>query len=200
MKTKKLIELLMKADPSGDEEVSVGNVDIHFVETLPSYYDGSQQVLIRDETNPYYNIIGAKRRDSGNKIQIHLHDIRDAICDNPDLSIDYSDLCESRRARYKQKDDEWRLHIVKIENDIELRHFIKWAKKIALEIYDDISELEDIATTFFINNLSKNDPLPGDGKVPFGKSYNEVREEQWFNTIKIDFNINKSWELKLNEQ
>ena len=32
MKTNKLIELLQKADPSGDLEVCIDNHDIHFVE------------------------------------------------------------------------------------------------------------------------------------------------------------------------
>ena len=39
MKTKKLIELLQKEDPSGEEEVFVstedGNLDIFFIETKP---------------------------------------------------------------------------------------------------------------------------------------------------------------------
>lgn len=67
MKSKTLIEMLQKADPTGNEEVCVGNVDIHFVETMPAYYDGTLQVLERNEELECYNIIGAKYRRSGVK-------------------------------------------------------------------------------------------------------------------------------------
>jgi hypothetical protein len=71
MKTKELIRLLQEQDPSGELECCVYNVDIHCVECLPAFYDGSLQVLKRDHSkNPYYNVIGAAYVDQGHKIVI----------------------------------------------------------------------------------------------------------------------------------
>lgn len=107
MKVKALIDALSQF--ADDEEVSVGNCDIHFVDIEPSYYDGCQQVLIRDEARNDYNIIGATRRESGTKVVIHTLSIREAIWDDPDLPIDYSQLSGGRQADYQAKDDEQRV-------------------------------------------------------------------------------------------
>lgn len=89
MKTKKLIELLQKEDPSGEGEVLIptedGNVDIHFIDTVEGYWDGSKQIMVRDKEND--SIIGAEYRSDGMKIRILTMGIRDALLDNPDLPI-----------------------------------------------------------------------------------------------------------------
>ena len=77
MKTKELIRQLQDADPSGEIEVCVGNVDIHFVERLEAYYDGTLQVLTRDETRKGYKIVGGKYKRTGSKINLHTLSISD---------------------------------------------------------------------------------------------------------------------------
>jgi D-aminopeptidase len=79
MKTKELIRQLQEGDPTGDQEVSVGNTDIHFVSVEPAYYDGCQEVLVRDEKEKCYNIIGARVVSEGDKVVIHTLGIHDAI-------------------------------------------------------------------------------------------------------------------------
>jgi hypothetical protein len=71
VKTKDLIAALQEADPTGEEQVCVGNEDIHFVQREPAYYDGALQVLKRDTEQSCYNIVGVEYRRSGDKVQIH---------------------------------------------------------------------------------------------------------------------------------
>ena len=87
MKTKELIRLLQQEDPSGELEVCADGMDIHCVEKLPAYYDGDLRVLIKDETKPFYNIVGMEIRRSGHKIKIHTLDLEDVVIDNPDIPI-----------------------------------------------------------------------------------------------------------------
>lgn len=80
MKTKELIRLLQEADPTGEEEVCVNNEDILDVGTEPAYWDGTLQILERDEKlSPYYNVVGATFKREGCKVSIFTHGIRDAI-------------------------------------------------------------------------------------------------------------------------
>jgi hypothetical protein len=98
MKTKELIRLLQEEDPEGECEACVGNVDIHFVERGPAYYDGSLQVLTRDPDNKFYNITGGKYVRTGGKVNIHTLSITDAISNDPEnFKVDYSELSESSR-------------------------------------------------------------------------------------------------------
>ena len=106
MKTKELIRQLQEKDPGGEEEVCVGNEDIFFVEYEPAYYDGSLQILVRDEEKkPYYNIVGAKFRRSGSKIQIHTVSIAMAIMDNPDLPVEF---IGGKGLHYEEDVQNWR--------------------------------------------------------------------------------------------
>lgn len=116
MKTKKLIELLNEADPSGEEEVCVGNIDIHFVSKDPAYYDGCLQVLVRDPLRePYYNITGAKINGTGSKIQIHILEIESAIYDNPELPVEV----DSSNIRYIEKVKGWRKDAKDLEEELK---------------------------------------------------------------------------------
>jgi hypothetical protein len=99
MKTKKLIELLMAEDPSGEAECCIGNSDIHFVEIAPAWYDGRLEVLIRDENNPYYNIIGGKITSKGMKVFIRSLSLEDVLLDDPESPIDLSE-CQDNGGRY----------------------------------------------------------------------------------------------------
>ena len=105
MKTKELIRQLNEADPSGEEEVCVGNTDIHFADRWPAYYDGCLQVLKRDESNPCYNITGAEIRGEGVKVQIHTLSIKNAILEDPDMEVTFDG---EPREWYVERIKEWR--------------------------------------------------------------------------------------------
>lgn len=66
MKTRILIEMLQKADPSGEAECCIGNTDIHYVDAMPAYYDGRAQIVERDGYRPTKLISKA----SGTKVKI----------------------------------------------------------------------------------------------------------------------------------
>ena len=89
MKVKELIRQLQEADPTGEIEACVGNIDIHFVSREPAYYDGRLEVLTRDpaRTGRCYDICGAEIRSDGDKVQIHILSIQQAIWENPDLPV-----------------------------------------------------------------------------------------------------------------
>lgn len=114
MKTKELIRQLQEMDPTGEEDVTVGNVDIHFVGREPSYWDGCKQVLIRDEECEYYNIIGAKVVSDGDKIVIETLSIRNAIWNDPDIPIEYDEYSERH---YKESYEEERAKVKKFEEE-----------------------------------------------------------------------------------
>jgi hypothetical protein len=105
MKSKELIRLLQEEDPSGEVEVSVGNRDIFSLHTEPSYWDGRAQLLIRDYSkDPYYNVVGAKYTSRGSKVVITAMGVTDAILNNPDLPVDYSEVGnEDTAKRYTVK-------------------------------------------------------------------------------------------------
>ncbi len=182
MKTKELIKRLQEEDPSGEIEVCVGNVDIHFVERMPAYYDGSLQVLIRDYNTKYYNIIGGKYVREGQKVKIHIMSITDAISNacsvGKSFNVDYSQLSEER-AKNTQKAHadliEWHR---KMDIEHEKEYFCRWAKQEATKLTEDTEDVDDIAFTFFEKNVSPADPLP-EGGVPLGHSYVTTREMQW---------------------
>lgn len=106
MKTRELIRLLQEVDPSGEEEVCIWNQDIHFVHAEPAYWDGCLEILKRDEDCEYYNIIGAEVRSHGHKISIEPLSIEDAIYNDPDLPVEYSDYS----SKYKEHHDKARQH------------------------------------------------------------------------------------------
>jgi hypothetical protein len=123
MKTKKLIELLNEADPSGELECCVGNRDIFSVYTDPAYWDGRLEVLIRDEANPYYNVVGAKITAKGNKVVIRGLGIDDAIWENPELPVDLSD-CSDNGGRYAAAVQAWRNEATQGKEEVK-----KWVAK-----------------------------------------------------------------------
>ena len=103
MKTKEVIRLLQEADPTGEEEVSVGNQDVYDVRKEPAYWDGCQQILIRDESLNCYNVIGAKYTSEGSKIVISPMSIDRAVWENPDLPVEFEgDLAQDYQERVKK--------------------------------------------------------------------------------------------------
>jgi hypothetical protein len=89
LKVKELIRQLQEADPTGELEACVGNIDVHFVCRDPAYYDGPLQVLKRDpDRKGVYDICAAEFRRDGHKVQIHTLSIKDAIWEDPDLPVE----------------------------------------------------------------------------------------------------------------
>lgn len=103
MKTKELIELLQKEDPSGEIECCVDNSPIMFISCQPAYYDGTLRKLILDENG---SVVGIKFITSGSKIRLQLYDYDDLIADDPDAIIDFTE-CSNPRS-YKEIVDKQR--------------------------------------------------------------------------------------------
>jgi hypothetical protein len=206
MKTKELIRLLQEEDPTGEVEVSVGNVDIHFLTTEPAYWDGSLQVLTRDKSKePYYNITGGKYVRSGNKIVIHPLSIRDVLWNDPDTAvIDYTEL-GNRADQTREQDDKTRQAARDCEKQVEMDLFFRWAKKRAADVHpaEDFEDLKDVTDYFYDQNLSPNDPLkqlppkPDNHGNMWHPSIGERRESGWDDTITIEWT--GYWELNKKE-
>jgi hypothetical protein len=132
MKTKKLIELLQKEDPTGEGEVCIsgseGNVDIFHLEWKPGYWDGCYQVLLRDWNCKFYNVIGAQYRSDGNKLCIVPMSIEDALLGEPELPIEVFD--EFVHKTMADTVAAWRQESRKIEQEINDQIFLQVMKKI----------------------------------------------------------------------
>jgi hypothetical protein len=205
MKTKELIRQLQEADPSGEIECCVNNADIHFVNVEPAYWDGCLQVLKRDETNPYYNIIGAKYTSKGDKVVIRPLSISDAVFENQDLPVEFEGLNPDREAGYKKRLDERRRQTEEISNDVERGFFVEYmVKKYANESGDfEPEEIKKLASEFHVENMDYRDPMPEDllhlkvmskisndpnvPKVEVGASWHDKRCRQWDKEITLDF-------------
>ena len=163
MKTKELIRQLQKADPSGEAECCVNNIDIHFVSNEPAYWDGTLEVLQRDESNKYYNIIGAKYVAYGTKVVIRPLSIADAIFEDPKLPVDYSNCGSGERAsRCREANDRRRKEALDVRKENEIMMFIDWVNNKALEICEAPGDLSILAKAFFDDNLHHDDPMPED--------------------------------------
>jgi hypothetical protein len=194
MKSKKLIELLQSLDPTGEVEVSVNNADILYVESLPAYYDGSLQVLIRDESKkPYYDIVGAKYVRTGGKIVIHPMSITDLLWDDPDASVDYSQLSGWSLEKCTETNEKTRQASLDVEIKVDMDAFFKWVKKKTSNIYvgNGVADCLHEANRFYTNHLNPKDPvkdLPAtidkDGNK-WCASWSEQREAMWDDTIDI---------------
>ena len=107
MKTKDLIALLQSADPSGELHVCLqDNRDVFDVHRLPAYMDGRQEILVRDENNPFFNVLGGILNASGDKIAISGMRIEDAMIENPDMPVIISG--GDTAGDYRRAVDKWR--------------------------------------------------------------------------------------------
>jgi len=118
MTTAELIKELQKADPTGNLPVCMENEDILCVYGSPAYFDGCLQQLVRDESNPYYNIIGAQIIASGDKINIKTHSIEWALLDNPELPIELVGMSEDGEKRDQARIDKWRQEAKEIKEEL----------------------------------------------------------------------------------
>jgi len=125
MKTKELIKELNEIDPSGNLEVTVGKIPIHFVERLPSYYDGKLQILMHDPKKaPYYDICGGVITDKGQHVCIHMLSIQDAIYEDPELKVILDLSSPERNAEYRDTVEDWRGRARDVKEEVE-----KWKKE-----------------------------------------------------------------------
>lgn len=100
MKSSELISILQSLDPSGETDVTVGNLPIYLLEKMPAYYNGPKYELIQDKNEKvYYNVIGYKITDKGHKIIITTIDLEDYLFDSPDDEVQL-DLCDNMKNYY----------------------------------------------------------------------------------------------------
>lgn len=203
MKSKEVIRLIQEADPSGEEECCVGNVDIWTITKEPAYYDGPLQVLEHDPAKaPYYDICGGKYVRNGCKIQIRGLSIHDAIFENPKLKIDYAQVGPNLQAVYATADDETRKVSQEIHAGVERDIFVRWAIRLAERLCGDVSNVESCARRFYDDNLSPDDPMPEDIRNlkytdaqghTIHESFAARREAQWSREITVEFTGGFDW-------
>src|SRR5271154_5815793 len=133
MKGKELIRLLQEIDPTGEIEVSVGNIDIWDVHQEPAYWDGKLQLLVHDESKkPYFDIVGGKYVVSGSKIVITPMSITEVLWGDPDAAIDYSELEKNTAlgsSEYRKHDDATRQASRDVTMRVEVDAFTRWVAK-----------------------------------------------------------------------
>jgi hypothetical protein len=117
MKVKELIRQLQEADPSGELECCVDNIDIHFVSRWPANYDGSFEVLVRDPNITGFNITGGIIQCEGEKVQIRTLSLEDCLSEF-DLNFPIDVNCNDSNGR-KQADQRIKRLRGKVENELE---------------------------------------------------------------------------------
>lgn len=206
MKTKHLIRLLQEADPSGELECCVGNVDILDVSVEPAWYDGTLQVLRRDPAKePYYNVVGADFIRTGNaeKVVIDTHSIYDAIYQNAELPVGYIDCGQQYEADLRKAVEETRRKSRQVKLDVAWWSFSEWVKKRVGEFAEcrlSEGDVKDVAMEFAREHIHYNDPMPEDilkirkpwtdkdGRVYEAiPSWQERRFMQWDRELEITF-------------
>jgi hypothetical protein len=127
MKTKELIKRLQEADPTGEVECCVGNLDIYYLSHESAYYDGALQVLLHDETkrDKAWSVIGAKLKGNGTKIQIHTMSIEDVIFDVVEKDTDDFPVSVEgyvSGTHYEKDVERWKQEARKIHKEIREKH------------------------------------------------------------------------------
>jgi uncharacterized lipoprotein YehR (DUF1307 family) len=148
MKSKEVIKLLQELDPTGEIEVCVGNIDIHFIDRLPAYYDGTLQVLQRDDSKQGYDIVGAKYCRKGDKLCIYPFSISDAIIQDSSIIVDYSELNNDTREQLEKQHNELREWYKNIENSMDREYFVNWAMNEANKLTVDLDYFKDEVKAF----------------------------------------------------
>lgn len=118
MKSKDVIKMLQKVDPSGETEVCVGNEDIYFAESKPAYWDGVLQVLIRDpKLSGCYNVEGVEFRSDGDKIELHVLSYSDVLLNDVDARMEYASEYAERHE--KESVEDTREEMKKVHEEVE---------------------------------------------------------------------------------
>lgn len=118
MKTKELVELITRLDPSGELEVTADGVPIYMAQKLPAYYDGSLQMLLQDKSLQSYNIKGYKITNQGEKIVLTTMDLASVLSDNVDAPVDLSGLEGHSKEFWTAKVEEERAIAQKLEDEL----------------------------------------------------------------------------------
>jgi len=220
MKGKELIRLLQEIDPTGEIEVSVGNIDIWDVHQEPAYWDGKLQLLTHDESKkPYFDITGGKYVVSGSKIVITPMSITEVLWGDPEAVIDYSELEKNTglgSAEYRKHDDATRQASRDVTMRVEVDAFTRWVAKQCQRLRPgcaDTTYEKDLAYSsdaFFKKNLSPDDPLKelpkqmrtfkekdGDREYEVWPSINERRESGWDDRIEVYWR--GGWGIKMKD-
>lgn len=173
---------MQEADPSGELECCVGNIDILDVIKLPAYFDGALQIINQDEEG---NIISAKCTKLGHKVSLYARSIDDIMFEYNlnDLPVTFEGFSEESEKSYRQSIDKDREEHIKINNDIEQSHFNQWVEKKLGDKSNDMTEW--ISNRFAQKNIFASDPLPDDLKTKVNKSWAERREIQWEREIEF---------------
>jgi hypothetical protein len=186
MKTKEVIKLLQEEDPSGELEVSIGGVDILFIEALPYYYDGRQQVLVKNEKG---NVIGGRYTESGNKVVIHYRGFSDYIWDDENFQIEYG---SEHTKKFKEHHDKIRQQGIDCREEMDLRYFTQYIKDKLKDKVDELSDIDDISKDFYLKHYNRNTPIPEDIRAPIQEGGRQVwhgyvvmRNLQWDREVEI---------------
>lgn len=194
MKTKELIRLLQEADPSGELECCVENIDILGVYPELAYWDGAFQVLVRDNSKkPYYDVVGAKYIAEGTKITISPHSIDDAIFDHRNLPVEYIGMSTDQQKRYEKSVQEKRDQAFNIKNEVSRDSFKQYVQNKFPELSQEA--VEKSAFEYYNKHMSFEDEMPDDIKKMFTMkdgmkicpSWNERRSLQWDRELDLKF-------------
>jgi hypothetical protein len=88
MKTKDLIALLQRVDPSGELHVCMqDNSDVYDAHKIPAFWEGRQDILVRDDSNPFFNVQGGIVNGTGDKVILSGMSIETALCHKPSMPV-----------------------------------------------------------------------------------------------------------------
>lgn len=178
MKTKEVIEMLQKADPSGELECVVGNFPIISAAVLPAYWDGCLQILHR---NPGYTFHAAEYVSGDWKCSIRACPIEDALLDNPDLPVKYDG--EYTEKHYKNYVEEERQRVKGIHDSVEKNHFVSYMqRRFSIQ---EIEGLQELSNKFYDDNLSFTDSFEKEIIETGNNSHYGYRELQWDKDITL---------------
>ncbi len=170
MKTKQLIELLNKIDPSGEQECCIDNAPIVDVHSEVAYWDGCLQ-RIENGVGRYVH--------HGCKIKIIHRSIADMIWSNPEFRVEYDSYTE----KYKAYDEAVRAASSKIENELWLEGFMNYVWSKVRDKYVDRSESDRVAREFFVESL-----LPATNCVQIGLSQFDQCGKHWDQALSVTVN------------
>ena len=114
MKTRELIKQLQDADPSGELECCVDNQDIHFIFVQPGNYDGLLEILVRDQAQKGFNVVGGILQCKGRKVRIRTLSLEDCLFEfdnNFPITIVADD--DSNRKLAQKQIDTWKENVRK---------------------------------------------------------------------------------------
>lgn len=158
MKTSQLIVRLNEIDPTGENEVCVGNCDINFIDKLPAYYDGKLQLLERDESGkPTY--LKGYRISSGQKINLFTTSLLELAIERPNFEIIYDS--EQDEKFYKAQIAQTKLEYRDLFLESDKYIFIDWAfiklQSTCVLRYTQVKNFEELAGKWFIENVAESE-------------------------------------------